>query len=210
MGAFPQSALFSRSLLFPNIPLFNFTTSISWRAFLSSLSSTRSASLEIWEAQLCYTSNLDMQDSLQVHSLKPEDGFSSGSGDIFLTLHYARLKSWSYMGFGYKYKQKTLIAYVIYLKFLSILHLYFQCFSQERYQFMSYWDGRINLPLPLRTCCHQDNFTRNPPCVGAILGTSNHLKRFNVIQKTSCLHNAPFHHFQIEVHQAAHIHQWSE
>ena len=62
MGPFLQSALLlllSSSLLFIlNISFIQFATSIPRRAFLSFLNSMRSAGLEIWKAQVCYSEKL--------------------------------------------------------------------------------------------------------------------------------------------------------
>ena len=139
----------------------------------------RSAGLEIWKAQVCYSEKLQRGGSLT----------SSRWFAVLFWWHfsYARMRSWS-LRFGYKYKEKTMIAYVITSLYCKFQGNNFKCFSRECYPSMSYWNGRINLPL--RTCCRQDKYTINPSCVGAISGTVGLqiTQSFNVTQKTDCSH----------------------
>ena len=108
MGPFPQSALLllllSSLLFLLNISFIQFATSIPWQAFLSFLNSMRSAGLEIWKAQVCYSEKSQRGGSLTF--------FRWFAVLLQWYFPYARSRSWSFR-FGYKYKEKTMIAYVI-------------------------------------------------------------------------------------------------
>ena len=72
-------------------PLFNFATSIPWRAFLSFLNSMRSASLENWEARLCYINENSWKGTNGRFASFSEGDSSSFSSDISLMRGWGRV-----------------------------------------------------------------------------------------------------------------------